>query len=338
MISVIVPVYNVCEYLERCIRSVLEQTYQDFELILVDDGSNDGSEMICDQYASENSRVFAIHQKNAGPSAARNVGIEAAKGEYIAFIDSDDFIHEKMLEILYVNSKKYDADISVCDIWWQEENDDISYETGENKTEVFEGNAVMQQLFDKELVTIVPWSKLYKRVIFEHLRFPEGKLYEDEIIIHSLLYECRRSVYTSCKLYYYMKHKNSRSASLLNQRKLQGIIQAFSERLLFFEEKGLRDGYDRTFKRLVSMHVDYYEKLEEQNTAEKEQLQEWLLQDMYQRLVEYRKKNPYQAEEYLCYLLWSKNPKWGRGAFYLREKYNLCVHKLKAILDSDRRK
>lgn len=332
MISVIVPVYNVCEYLERCIRSVLGQTYQDFELILVDDGSTDGSGMICDRYARENSRVFVIHQENAGLSAARNAGIEAAKGEYVAFIDSDDFIHERMLEILYANSKGYDADISVCDFWWQEESDSISYEIGENKTEFFEGNAVMQQLFEKELVTVIACNKLYKRELFNCLRFREGKLHEDEFIIHSLLYKCGRSVYTSCKLYYYMKHNSTITTSLLNRRKLTDIIQAFSERLFFFEEKGLADSHDRTFRRLISMHIDYYEKLEELNSADKEQLQQWLLQDMYERLKEYRKKNPYSADEYLCYLVWSKSPRWGGRAFYLKGKYNLCMYKLKTIL------
>lgn len=331
MISVIVPVYNVHQYLNRCIQSILTQTYQDFELILIDDGSTDGSELICDQYAKKYKSIVVIHQRNAGLSAARNAGIEAARGEYIAFVDSDDFIHARMFEILYGNIKKYDADISVCNFWWQAEDARVINETGENETVLFEGDAVMRQLFEKELVTIVAWNKIYKRHIFNRLRFQEGKLHEDEFMIHFLLYECKRSVYTSCKLYYYIKHANTITSSLLSQRRLQDTIQAFSERLSFFEEKGLADSFDKTFRRLISMHVDYYQELERQDSPEKVQLQNWLLCNMYRRLKEYKRKNPYSSAEYLCYLIWSRSPKWGGMAFGLREKYNLCIHKIKNI-------
>lgn len=338
MISVIVPVYNVGKYLNRCIQSILMQTYKDFELILVNDGSTDGSELLCEQYAKTYACITVIHQENAGLSAARNAGISAAKGEYITFIDSDDFIHAKMLEILCSNLEEYDADLSICDFRKLKEEELIPDETGENIVECFDGSAVMQQLFEKEINTIVAWNKLYKRHIFNRVKFREGKLHEDEYMVHYLLYECKRTVYTSCKLYYYMQHAGTIMSSLMNQKRLQDIIQAYIERLSFFEEKHMEEYYEKTFIKLVYTYTDCYQRLEEQNTAEKGQLQKWLLQDMHRRLIKYRKRNPYSADEYLCYFIWSRSPKWGGWAFYLREKYNSCVYRLKILLDSDRRK
>ncbi|HEL7541574.1 TPA: glycosyltransferase, partial [Enterococcus faecalis] len=116
-ISIIVPVYNVEKYLEKCVRSILAQTFTDFELILVDDGSPDSSGAMCDQFAEQDERVKVIHKENGGLSDARNAGIEIATGEYLGFVDSDDYIADDMYELLYTNIVKEDADLSICGIY-----------------------------------------------------------------------------------------------------------------------------------------------------------------------------------------------------------------------------
>ncbi|HDT8053597.1 TPA: glycosyltransferase, partial [Enterococcus faecalis] len=116
-ISIIVPVYNVEKYLEKCVRSILAQTFTDFELILVDDGSPDSSGAMCDQFAEQDQRVKVIHKENGGLSDARNAGIEIATGEYLGFVDSDDYIADDMYELLYTNIVKEDADLSICGIY-----------------------------------------------------------------------------------------------------------------------------------------------------------------------------------------------------------------------------
>lgn len=128
-ITVVLPVYNVVDYLEECIKSVLKQTYVNFELILVDDGSSDGSELICDKYKEMDCRIIVIHQKNGGLSAARNTGISYASGKFITFIDSDDYIAPEYIEKLYEAIIKYDADISMCDFQKVPENSKLSERT-----------------------------------------------------------------------------------------------------------------------------------------------------------------------------------------------------------------
>lgn len=130
MISVIIPIYNVEEYLEKCVNSVLNQTYSDLEIILVDDGSTDNSGKICDELKNKDNRIIVIHQENQGLSAARNAGIAKALGEYIAFVDSDDYIMEDMYETLYKNLEKTDADISICKYQYVKKQQKIDFRFG----------------------------------------------------------------------------------------------------------------------------------------------------------------------------------------------------------------
>ena len=214
-LSIIVPVYNIRRYLQRCIESILQQTYTDYELILVDDGSPDGCGSICDRYAQECDKVKVIHKKNGGLSSARNAGIAAAKGEYITFVDGDDTVasgtYYHNMHILLSNP---DIDILEFPVIWDYESPKskiISFKPGKvsgSTTEIYN-----DWIKRKGYEHIFSWNKIYRAEMFLFIRFPEGELYED-IYATPLLYENAYNVYYSdCGFYYYYKHPNSITTS-----------------------------------------------------------------------------------------------------------------------------
>ena len=180
MISVVVPVYNVEKYLQRCVESIINQTEKDIEIILVDDGSTDKSGSICDEYLGKDSRILVIHQKNQGLSVARNVGIKNSKGDYITFVDSDDYIHKDMLKVLLDNLIHEQGQISFCRYEEGNENRltisecDLKY-TGE----AHDGKEYLLNP-PKGMGINIAWAKLYKKECFDNIEFPVGKLHEDD--------------------------------------------------------------------------------------------------------------------------------------------------------------
>lgn len=234
-ISIIVPVYKVEKYLENCIRSILNQTFKDFELILVDDGSPDKCGLICDKYTKEDSRIKVIHKENEGLSSARNSGIEIARGEYITFVDSDDYINKFMYEIMYNTADKSKSDIVICDyknVYHYEVNASIIVNY-QNKVENLTNIQVLNRLYEADCITyIVAWNKLYKRELFEGIRYDKGRTHEDEFIIHKLLYRSNIITYIPEKLYYYMQRSDSIMAKRNYRNKLDKLA-AIKERLEF---------------------------------------------------------------------------------------------------------
>ena len=189
LISVIVPVYKVEKYIHRCVDSILAQTFTDFELILVDDGSPDNCGKICDEYAEKDNRIHVIHKENGGLSDARNAGIDWAfansDSEWITFIDSDDWIHPKYLEALYNAVKETGCEISICG--YEETTgdspkvDDINLQAVIVSTEDF--------FCEHNVNAVVAWGKLYKKELFREIRYPVGKLHEDEFTTYKLLFQ-----------------------------------------------------------------------------------------------------------------------------------------------------
>lgn len=242
LISVIVPIYNVYPFLIRCVNSILEQTYRNLEVILVDDGSSDGSSGICDKFSKIDSRVVAIHQENKGLSGARNRGIDLAKGDYFAFIDSDDFIEPKMIEALYRAMINSGSDMSICSIQRVDE-------TGSNipspsplenailtKDEVFR-NIIYQK---NGWVYIPAWNKLYSRFLFDNLRYPERKLYEDGFLINDLVNLSSKIATTSEKMYCY----TSRNSGIMNNSNVIKRLDGLESRYLqyqFYKRHGYLD-------------------------------------------------------------------------------------------------
>lgn len=186
-VSMIVPVYQVEKYISQCIESVLNQTFQDFELILVDDGSKDQSGIICDSYAAEDNRIVVIHTENRGAAAARNKGLDLASGRYITFLDGDDYLAENMIEKLYETIKHSDYDVVVCDFLnlLPDEKDNFSVNLQEKTVS---GRDILEHLKNEKTygVWTIVWNKIYRRNVLDNIRFPSGKYFEDEFFSDQL--------------------------------------------------------------------------------------------------------------------------------------------------------
>lgn len=211
-ISIIIPIYNVENYLEKCIQSVLNQTYKDFELLLIDDGSTDNSVKICDDYAQKDNRIRVIHKTNGGVSTARNEGIRNARGEYLGFIDSDDYIEPNMYETLINNIEEYGCDISICGFKvFDEDTDTVERVQDSGRLELLN----QEQLVSKE--TDMPWSirldtinKLFRKKTIEGLYFREDlKCAEDTLFLHEAIRKMNSGVFIELPLYVNVKHKGS---------------------------------------------------------------------------------------------------------------------------------
>lgn len=275
MISVIIPIYNVENYLERCIESIKRQTYQNLEIILVDDGSTDKSSEICEIQSSLDKRIKVIHQKNSGVSAARNRGIDIAMGDYLCFVDSDDFIHSELLETLYKISQREDADIVTCEYQpfsQYEEIEEIQIMEFP-KTKNASGREALNWLFDdKRLGVTVVWNKLYKRKIFSDIRFPEGKIHEDQFTTYQLLYKAEKVSYVNLKLYYYLQRENSIMHGDFSAKRLDAI-EALQLRNKFILSLNDKDLYGKAVNQLLCLMIFCYYNLSRDYSKEIEQLE-----------------------------------------------------------------
>ncbi len=209
LISVIIPIYKVEYYIHKCIDSVLNQSYKNLEIILVDKGPPDRCGGICDEYAMVDNRIKVIHKENGGLSDARNVGIESATGSYITLIDGDDWIHNKYIEKLYKLIKIKNADIAVCN-FIKTYTENVPQVEDEIIICEFSNIEALKQLTDKYYIQmVVAWGKLYKKELFEHIRYPLGKTHEDEFTTHKLLFKASKIVFTTEPLLYYRQRKDS---------------------------------------------------------------------------------------------------------------------------------
>lgn len=277
MISIIVPVYNVEKYLKKCIESVLRQTYKDFELILVNDGSTDKSGKICDEYLKLDKRIRVIHKKNGGLSDARNIGIKAAKGEYIAFLDSDDWIENNCYETLINLIKENNADISICN-FKSVINDKEQLDKYEKFViEKFNNIEALNQIYDKKNVEfILAWNKLFKKELLENNKFPKGKIHEDEFLIPKIIYNAKCIIYLNRQLIYYRKTENSIMNRTFNKKRLD-YIEALNDRNMFFEENNLIELQQKNINRLSSEIIRHYCLSKEAVDNERKEIQNYLL-------------------------------------------------------------
>ena len=223
LISIIVPVYKVEKYLKRCIDSICAQTYQNIEIILVDDGSPDNCGLICDEYARKDDRVVVIHKENGGLSDARNAGIDRAKGDFIGFVDSDDYIQKDMYEYLIGLIVDYDADIATCTVC----------ECYEGQLPVLQKSTfirvvnrvdVMRMALESQITMFVV-DKLYSKKLFESVKFKQGKIYEDAFVSIDLLEQVKKAVISDEQKYYYTKRSDSISNCLFNEN-THDIVEA----------------------------------------------------------------------------------------------------------------
>ena len=240
LISVIIPVYKVEKYLDKCVESVVNQTYKNLEIILVDDGSPDNCPAICDKWGEKDVRIKVIHKPNGGLSDARNVGIDNCIGEYITFIDSDDYITENYVQKLVDAIMQNNADIAMCNFCKVDENDNIINENLANKLKdcVTTGENILYRYFDYNgtaMSLVISCCKLYKRNLFENLRFEIGRLNEDEFMFFPLFMKVNKAVMLKDKLYYYLQRDGSVMHSEINEEKIMSVYIFHNERLKFVE-------------------------------------------------------------------------------------------------------
>lgn len=252
LISVIVPVFNVEKYLNKCIDSIISQTYKKLEILLIDDGSTDKCSQICNEYARVDSRVKVIHQKNAGLSAARNVGLEIAKGDYIGFVDSDDYIAQNMYESLFKIIKKTNSDLAICNWINIDEYENNIYESSPIIDEILTQKQAFKKLEDEKWwYYVVAWNKLYRSSIFKEIRYPIGKINEDLAVIHEVFSRCGQVASTEKRLYYYVKREGSIMDSSTSIRRLDAV-EALSKRYYFYKEKELNEFLPNTIKLMLN--------------------------------------------------------------------------------------
>lgn len=242
LISVIVPVYKVEKYLSTCIDSILEQTYKNLEIILVDDGSPDRCPEICDDYSRIDSRVKVIHKKNEGLSSARNEGIRIAKGEYLTFVDSDDYISKDMIRVLYEICCKYHVLLAQCNHTTKSAVFD-TVSRGQELGIVIRKERCMNELFGKFGVSFcVSWGKLFHRTLLETIEFPVGKLHEDVYTTHLFFEAAESLVFTTKCLYYYRQRKDS-LMGYERRRPAWNELKANMTRAAYFKKKGYLEVY-----------------------------------------------------------------------------------------------
>lgn len=259
LISIVIPIYNVEKYLKACIDSVINQTYSQLDIILVDDGSKDNSGNMCDEYKNKDSRIRVIHKENGGLSDARNKGIDIALGKYITFIDSDDYVAKDYVEFLYKLIMENSADISGCYYFKFVEEQDQNMEESEKKTYIFDGIEATIDLWYQKHITNSAWGKLYKSILFRDIRYPVGKLYEDLGTTYKLLYKAKNVVWSSEKKYFYRQRVNS----IMNKKFAEDNMDRIemSEELMSFVDKKRNDMYKAAVSRLFISNIQVLREL-----------------------------------------------------------------------------
>lgn len=248
LISVIVPVYNVSEYLCECVDSILAQTYQNLEIILVDDGSTDNCPELCDEYALKDRRISVVHQENQGASVTRNKGYEVSKGRYLAFVDADDILSNNYIEILYHSIMKYKAQIAICA--YTRLRKELEMKTAKQDYAITSEKMLKEWHGKRKFIETIVWNKLYSRAVFEAFGdcklFPEGKAYEDIYSSHLFINNAQKIAVTDRKLYYYRKREGSASRTCTKAAAMKDL-EAQRVRMRFFMERKFYGAYLRLF-------------------------------------------------------------------------------------------
>ena len=230
-ISILVAAYNVAEYLDQCLDSIVGQTYSNLEIIIVDDGSTDATGAICDHFKKADKRVKVIHQANGGLSAARNAGLKAAKGDFVMFVDGDDFIKPDMVQKLCDAS--VDADVVICGYQIFPGSENIRPEE-----KIYSGEAAtIDLLTNQEDYMVVSWNKLYKRELFDGIIFPLGKKHEDNLTTYKIFPKAKKVVCISDPLYYYVQRKNSIMQTVSVKEHLDIKMEAAIEAKEYFKDE-----------------------------------------------------------------------------------------------------
>lgn len=239
LVSIIVPIYRMEQYLPRCMASLLAQSHQNLDIILVDDGSPDRSGEMCDDFAARDARVRVLHQDNAGPSAARNAGIDRAQGGYITFVDPDDWVHEDLVSHLVELATEARADVAVCR-FLRTDSEDVSGARVASEARVLGSDEVLRLYAGPTTSWMTsPCAKLFAAHLFDGVRFPVGRLYEDEFTTYRLVAVAERVVVSEAELYYYFTRLGSATHGEQRVGQLLDRVDALREQAQFFKSRGL---------------------------------------------------------------------------------------------------
>ncbi len=309
-ISIIVPAYNVEKYIRYSLDSIINQTYKNLEIIVVDDGTPDNSGKIADEYATKDSRIKVRHKENGGLASARNSGLDIATGEYITFLDSDDCIYPEFMQKLYNMIESSNADVSECaflrvdednlDCYneiLKKENDKI-----EEKIEEYDGKTALEILYGPNLhpyvKKVVVWNKMYKKELWKNLRFPEGKLHEDEFTTFKVLNNVQKIVSTNLIMNAYIQSKDSIMRRDIKQKRIDDNLGAYLEGIEYF--KGNNEIQAKVMRRYLENCIELSGKvMNSQSGSKDEKLQsiEALYNKYYQEYIDFIRRETVDSKE-----------------------------------------
>ena len=268
-ISVIIPVYNVEPYLEECLQSVAAQTFRDFEAIVVDDGSTDGSGAIAEKFAAQDARFQVVHQQNKGISATRNTGLDLAKAEFVVFVDSDDRCKPAMFETLLNAAQRDGADMAMCNYARLQGGKAVNVRVFSPSIPPVLDEYGYWQVDDMGLVNCVLWNKIYRRSLFDGIRFKEGRCHEDLEVEHRIVSRCSKISVVKDRLYEYRQREGS-ITTLPQTGRFFDVCDALVERGEYFERRGWWDYYQDNAQHLVSRVARLSGSCRQMDAAEKE--------------------------------------------------------------------
>lgn len=301
-VSVIVPIYKVEKYIRRCLDSIVNQTYHDLEIILVDDGSPDNCGQICDEYAAQDIRIKVLHQENGGQSKARNEAMKIARGDYLCFVDSDDYIAINMIERLVSLIQSNQAGISMIDYtFFSGEQADVTCQNG-NECQTFTNVELIKNMHTVpgELY-VVMWGKLFKRELFEGITFPEGRICEDLAILYKLYDRSVKAVYSTEVMYYYFRNNADSSTFQIKDKFYIDVFTALDEEIAYMEHAHTDlVGYPQ--KTYLYWIFDYYRGLWKENNKENKGKMKMLLNKyraLFKRNKEFKKDRFYSIFYYV---------------------------------------
>lgn len=260
LISVIVPIYNVENYLDKCVESIVNQTYKNLEIILVDDGSSDNCPQKCDDWHNIDKRIVVIHKENGGLSDARNAGMDIMKGKYVSFVDGDDYIDERYIEVLYNNLVKYNADVSQVLF-----NREGLLDSNEIEINVIDASVSCKNFYISRApqMTISSCAKLFKVDLIGGQRFPKGRNFEDQFFTPRVVFCSHSIVISNERLYYYINRQNSITRAPFNAKKMHDILWVMKENIQFFKENKIFDMaiilYFHRKKLISKLNIEAYE-------------------------------------------------------------------------------
>lgn len=296
LVSIIVPVYQAKDYLIECIDSIISQTYHNLEIIIVDDGSTDGSAQICDDYIERDFRIKVIHKENGGLSDARNVGIAVANGKYVTFVDSDDIIGADMITIMTETAEKEMADIVKVLLIRVKDSEELKPTVSDY--EVITSISALKRIYHDSPQIISGCGKLFLKTLFDTIRFPVGMYYEDEFTIPKLYYCAKKIVFCNSIQYFYMQRENnSIMRSPFTDKKCWDSIRVVNDRIDFFHKIG-----DRSLENVAIK--DYYYKLE--YLLGQSSLSNDTRKELLNRMENFQKKYPFLYLQIIIKVFFSK--------------------------------